>query len=390
MASGHDVVVVGGGAVGSAVAYFLCREGVRRVAVIERDPVYARASSTLSAGSIRQQFSTPVNIALSRFGAEFLRAADEHLSVDGVPTGLHLHEPGYLYLATPAGLPVLRANHAVQRECGVAVALLDPDALRARFPWLDTAGLAAGSLGLQGEGWFDGHALLQAFRRKARDLGARYVHGEVVGFERDGARIAAVRLADGSRLPCDTAVNAAGPYARRVAEMAGLDLPVEARCRSVFVFRAKRALPGCPLVIEPGGVWFRPEGDGFICGLSPPAERDPECFELGVDHALFEDAIWPALAARVPLFEELRPTGSWAGHYEYNTFDQNALLGAMPEVPNLVFANGFSGHGLQHAPGVGRGVAELIAHGAYRGLDLSALSVTRLARGRPVVERCVI
>ena len=132
MAAGHDVVIVGGGVVGSAAAYFLRREGVPRVALVERDPAYLQSSSALSASSIRQQFSTPVNIALSRFGAEFLRAADEHLSVDGAPTGLRLCEPGYLYLATPAGLPVLRANHAVQRECGVAVALLDPDALRAR------------------------------------------------------------------------------------------------------------------------------------------------------------------------------------------------------------------------------------------------------------------
>lgn len=386
-----DVVIIGGGVIGSAVAYFLRRlDPAIAITVLERDPAYGRASSALSASSIRQQFSTPANIALSQFGIAFLRGADTHLGVDGEPVGLGLCEPGYLYLASRAGRAALEANHAVQRACGVQVALLDPASLQARFPWLATGDLAAGSLGLEGEGWFDGPCLMQAFRRKARALGAIYVQGEAVGLERDGARIAAVRLADGTRLPCGVAVNAAGPHARAVAAMAGIALPVEARARSVFVLRCPDRLPGCPLVIDTSGVWFRPEGEGFLCGLSPPEEQDPERFELDVDHALFEDSIWPALAARVPAFERLRVTGSWAGHYEFNTFDRNALLGPHPDAPNLIFANGFSGHGMQQSPGVGRGIAELIAHGAYRSLDLSPLAVTRLAESRRVLERCII
>ena len=386
-----DVVIIGGGVIGSAAAYFLRRiDPALAVTVVERDPTYARASSSLSGSAIRQQFSTPANIAISQFGIAFLRDVDTHLGVDAETVGLGLCEPGYLYLASDAGGAVLEANHAVQRACGVQVALLDPAALRERFPWLVADDLSAGSLGLDGEGWFDGPGLMQAFRRKARALGATYVHGEAVGLERDGARVAAVRLADGARLSCGVVVNAAGPYARAVAAMAGIALPVEARSRSVFVLQCPDALPGCPLVIDTSGVWFRPEGTGFLCGLSPPEAQDPERFELAVDHALFEDTIWPALAARVPAFERLRVTGSWAGHYEYNTFDHNALLGPHPDAPNLLFANGFSGHGMQQSPGVGRGIAELIAHGAYRSLDLSALAVTRLAEGRRVLERCVI
>jgi FAD-dependent oxidoreductase domain-containing protein 1 len=388
---GHpDVVIIGGGVVGSAVAYFLRRDGDCRVTVVERDPTYARASSALSASSIRQQFSCPVNIALSRFGIGFLRSVGEHLAVNGEAPAIGLREPGYLYLAGPAGVDVLQANYRVQRAHEVAVALLDPAGLRERFPWMEVAGVAAGSLGLADEGWFDGPALMQAFRRKARALGAQYVHAEAVGFERDGTAIRAVRLAGGERLPCGAVVNAAGPYARAVAGFAGLRLPVEARKRSVFVLQCKESLPGCPLVIDTSGVWFRPEGDRFLAGWSPPEEDDPEELGLDVDHELFERVVWPALAARVPAFEAVRVSGAWAGHYEYNTFDHNALLGRMEAAPNLYFANGFSGHGMQQAAGAGRGISELILHGQYRTIDLSDLDVSRVDAGRPLRELNII
>lgn len=376
--------------VGSAIAYFLCRDGDCRVTVIERDPTYARASSALSASSIRQQFSCAVNIELSRFGLGFLRSLDEHLTVDGDKPLIGLREPGYLYLASAAGEAVLRANHAIQHAHLVRTALLDPAALRARFPWMAMQGVVAGSLGLEGEGWFDGPALHQAFRRKARALGAEYIHAEAVGLERDGETITAVQLGDGGRIPCGAAVNAAGPYARSVAAWAGVALPVEARRRSVFVFACRAALPLCPLVIDTSGVWFRPEGDRFLAGWSPPEADDEERVELDVDHAQWEDVVWPALAARVPAFEAVRVTGSWAGHYDYNTYDHNALIGRVPERPNLFFANGFSGHGMQQAAGAGRAVSELIRHGRYTTLDLSDLEVGRVAAGRPLRELNII
>ncbi len=233
-------------------------------------------------------------------------------------------------------------------------------------------------------------ALAAGFRRKARALGAEYVAAEVVGFERSSGAVAAVLLADGARVPCGAAVNAAGPYARGVAGLAGIRLPVEARRRSVFVLACKTALPDCPLVIDTTGVWFRPEGDRFLAGWSPPEPQDPERLELDVDHEQFEEVVWPALADRVPAFEQLRVTGSWAGHYEYNTFDHNALLGSLPEAPNLYFANGFSGHGMQQAAGAGRGISELILHGRYTTLDLSDLDVARVPAGRPLRELNII
>lgn len=393
----YDVVIVGGGAIGSAVAYWLARDAGfgGSICVVERDPTYRTASSALSASSIRQQFSTPANIEMSRFGFGFLRAAPELLAVDGDAPDLGLREPGYLFLASEAGRPVLEANHAVQRANGVDVALLEPDALSERFPWLSVQGIAAGSLGLSGEGWFDGYSLLQALRRKARSLGAVYLEGEVAGIERSGGpggtgRVEAVRLADGRRLACGTVVNAAGPHAGAVAAMAGVDLPVAPRKRQVFVFSCRTELPGCPLVVDPSGVYFRPEGAQFICGMSPPAERDPDTTGLEVDHAQFEDEIWPVLAERVPAFEAIRTTGAWAGLYEYNTVDQNAVLGPHPDLPNLLFANGFSGHGLQQAPAAGRAVAELVVHGRFVSLDLSAFGYGRFAAGRPIRELNVV
>jgi|SRR5688572_874614 len=388
-----DIVIVGGGVIGSAIASFTLEDPAFRgtVAVVERDPGYVRASSALSASSIRQQFSTAVNIAISRFGIDFLRGIGECLAVDGDRPQIGLVEHGYLYLATAQGAALLERNHALQRQYGVDVALLDADALRRRFPWLRTDDVALGSLGLSGEGWFDGYSVMQAFRRRARSRGARYLHAEGCGFDVDDSRIVALRLTDGASIEGDAFVNAAGPWAARVAAWLDVDLPVHARRRSVFAFRCPTPIERCPLVIDTSGMWFRPEGEGsFICGISPDAANDPDDLPLDVEHALFDDVLWPALAARVPAFEALRPMQSWAGYYEMNTFDHNAILGAHSRWSNLYFANGFSGHGLQQAPAVGRGIAELLVHGRYTTLDLSALAFERIEQRRPLVELNVI
>ncbi len=386
------IVIVGGGAVGSAVAYFIAsRPGFAgSVTVVERDPSFARASSALSASSIRQQFSTPVNIALSRFGVDFLRDAERILAVDGTPPAVGLHERGYLFLVPPSGRAVLERVHAIQRGEGVDVALLDPAALTQRFPWLAPDGIDAASLGLSGEGWFDGYGLMQALRRKARSLGARLVTGEVTAFRRAGRRVEAAILADGSAIAGDWFVDAAGPWAASIAAMLGIDLPVRARRRCVFVVACPDPLPGCPLVIDTSGVWFRPEGDRFICGISPPADDDPDDLPLDVDHAQFDDVIWPALAARVPAFERLKVVGSWAGYYEFNVFDHNGIVGRHPSLDNAIFANGFSGHGIQQSPAVGRAVAELILDGGFRTIDLAPLSFDRIVRGEKLLELAVI
>lgn len=389
-----DVVIAGGAVVGSATAYFLASHPrfAGRVLVVERDPSYHGCATTRSAASIRHQFSTLENIRLSMAGTAFLREAPRCLAVGGEAPALSFREQGYLFLAGPAGLATLQANHAVQRAEGAAVELLDPTALAARFPWLQVDDLAGGSHGLAGEGWLDAHALLHGFKRKAQSLGVTYRQGTVTAFEREGARIAAVRLADGERIPCGWAINTAGTGAAALAATAGIELPVRARKRCVFHFRSPATLPGCGLVVDPSGVWFRPEGDGFIAGVAPPEDRDPDVAldDFEVDHALFDDVVWPTLAQRVPGFEALRLLSSWAGHYDVNLLDANVIVGPHPAVDNLLFANGFSGHGLQQSPGIGRALAEWVVDGGWRSIDLSALGWARVIAGRPLREQAVV
>ena len=382
MTASSDVLIVGGGAMGGAVATFLLADPAfdGRVTIVERDPTFRRASSALSAASIRQQFSTPENIELSRFSFDWMRREMD----------VGLHESGYLYLAPPNGVTVLEENHAVQRVHGVDVVLLGPEELRARFPWMSTDGVALGSLGLSGEGWFDGYALLQGLRARARDAGAILVSGEVVGLVLDGHRVGSATLGDGRSIDCGSLVDAAGPWAAAIARMAGVDLPVEARRRSVFVFESATPVDGCPLVIDTSGAWFRPEGGAFITGIAPPSSEDRAELPLDVDPREFETRLWPALAARVPAFDAVKVTNSWAGYYEVDTFDHNAIIGRHPSIANLLFANGFSGHGIQQAPAVGRAIAELLAHGRYVTLDLSVFGFDRIAAGRRVEERAII
>ena len=387
-----DVVIVGGAVVGSAAAFFLRSQANFKgsVLVVERDFSYEKCATTRSVASIRQQFSTPENIRMSQFGSHFVRNITDYLTVDDEPPAVGFHEGGYLFLATRAGRAVLESNHRVQRGLGVDVVLLQSGQLRERFAWLATDDLSAGSLGLSGEGWLDAYSLLQAFRRKAVALGAEYRQAQVVQMQRSGRAITSVTLSDGSSVRCGIVINAAGTGAPQLARSAGIDLPVQSRKRCVFFFTTPAQIDDCPLVIDPSGAYFRPEGRGFVCGISPPGEQDPECFDFEVQHTLFDTVLWPALAARVPGFEAARVHNAWAGHYDVNTFDHNAILGAHPDIHNLLFANGFSGHGLQHAAAVGRALSELVSFGAYRSLDLSALGWSRVLERRPLREVNVV
>ncbi len=392
----QTLIVIGGGVMGAATACFLARDHGIAATVLERDPAYTRASSALSASSIRQQFSQPANIALSQWSLGFLRRAGEELEVAGDPPSLGLVEPGYLYLATEKSAATLRDNHAVQRAAGADVALLAPAELQARFPWLSVHDLALGSLGLSGEGWFDGPGLHAAFRRKAIACGARFVQAEASGFVTEGDAVTAVLCTDGRRFEGDAVVLAAGAWSSPLAAQLGLDLPVRAKKRDVFVLDTPARLPGCPLVIDPSGLWFRPDGaDGsrFLAGAPPrePWPGDPDEPPLhAIDHAQFDEQLWPGLAARVPAFEALRVRSTWAGYYEMNLFDHNGLAGRLPGWRNAWTACGFSGHGMQQSPAVGSALAALLAGGRSSAPALDALSPQRLLDGRPLLEANII
>ena len=368
-----DVCIAGAGVMGASVAYWLTRlRPELSVVMIERDPGFAQASSALSASSIRQQFSSPINVRMSLFGVQFLKEQ-----------GTALDESGYLYLGAAGEFD---AVHTLQIAAGAHVSLLAPDELAARFPWLNVADVGQGSLGVAGEGWFDGPALHAELLKRARAQGARLHKAEVTAIERaaGGWKL----RAGGETLECRHAVNAAGPWAARVAAMAGIDLPVRARRRTVFVLSSPARLPACPLVIDPSGFWFRPEGRFFIAGDEPRSDVDD--LPLEPDLGEFEAGLWERIAHRVPAFEALRVERAWAGYYDMNVFDGNAVIGEHPSAPGLWFINGFSGHGMQHAAAAGRGIAERIIFGEFRSLDLAPLGWERVLRGVPLRESHII
>jgi FAD-dependent oxidoreductase domain-containing protein 1 len=386
----YDVIIIGGAIVGSSIAYYLREEGFSgSIALIERDPQFTYSSTTLSCASIRQQFSIPENIRLSQFTLALFRRLEQEF---GTGSDIGFREGGYLILAGENGLPILQQNHAAQMAEGADILLEDAAALEKRFSWISTEGVSAGAYGRSGEGWFDAHAMLMLFRKALREKNIDFITHAVTGIEREGDRVVAVTLENGDRLEGGTIFNAAGPSAGKVAAMAGLVLPVEPRKRSVFIFEARDKFADMPLMVDPSGIYVRPEGSVYITGGAENEEGEgpADSKDFDPDWSLFEETIWPVLATRVPAFEAIKATRAWAGHYDYNTLDQNAVIGPHPEVQNFIFANGFSGHGLQQAPAVGKALAELLVHGAYKTIDCSAFGYARITENRPFRELNVI
>ena len=387
-----DVLVIGGAVMGASVAFWLTRmQPGLAVVVVEQDPSFAHAATALSVASIRQQFTTAVNVEISRFGIGFIRDIAGSLGVAGGITSLGLKENGYLFVTANSEAAVLMREVAdMQCGLGAATEVLSPDEIKARFPWLEVGDLVAGSFGPRDEGWFDNMGLLGGFRAAAKAQGARFVTDRVTGLDVVGGRVVAAELQKAGRLACGAVVNAAGTRAAQVMAMVGLDLPVEPRKRTVFVIDAPNARhPDGPLLVD-AGFYLRPEQNHWITATVPQDDGPcaPDDFEPDLN--LFEDVIWEQLYARAPGFDAVKVIRHWVGHYDYNTLDQNAILGPHPSVPNLFLMNGFSGHGLQQSPAVGRGVAEHILTGGWQSIDLSDLSVDRVVAGKPFLERAVV
>jgi glycine/D-amino acid oxidase-like deaminating enzyme len=380
-----DVVIVGGAVVGSSIAYFLKRDGFKgSVVVVEMDPSYQYCATGRSLASIRQQFSTAENIRLSQFGVGLFKGIKQEF---GPEADVSFREHGYLVMATEEGRATLEENIRLQQSLGAHTELVEPDEIARRFPWMSVEGIACAGWGRSGEGWLDPHGLMNTFRAGARAKGVTYVADEVVGLEKDGRRVTGVKLKSGESIAAGMVVCAAGWHSYKIAAMAGFDLPVRPRKRIAFVVDVREPLPGMGMMIDTSGVAFRPEGKFYITSTSPKeGEPDPDEEDFDFDHDLFDRDIWPHLAARVPAFEALKVQNAWCCHYDVSTLDHNAILGPHPDVDGFILACGFSGHGLQHSPGVGRGIAELLTHGEYRSIDLKRFGWDRIARGEPLLE----
>ena len=389
----YDVVVIGGAVMGASAAFWLTKmQPGLSVLVVEQDTSFARASTALSVASIRSQFSTSVNVAISRYGIDFIKDFQGHLGHDvGVPS-LGFKENGYLFLAhSDEGAGLLTELAEMQRGQGAATEVWTPVQTATRFPWLNTEDLTAASFGPRDEGWFDNMGLLSGFRAAAKAQGVSFVTDEAVGLDMTGGRVTGVHLKKYGLAPCGQAVNAAGTRAAVVAGWAGLDLPVEPRKRTVFVIDAPNARhPDAPLLVD-AGFYLRPEhGTQWITATVPDLDGPCDATDFDPDLHLFEDVIWEQLYHRAPGFDAVKVVRHWVGHYAYNTLDQNAILGPHPDVPNLFFMNGFSGHGLQQSPAIGRGIAEHMISGGWQSLDLSDLSIDRVIAGKPFLEKAVV
>jgi glycine/D-amino acid oxidase-like deaminating enzyme len=383
------VVVIGGGASGASVAYFLkTLAPACDVVVVEPDRTYEFASTPRASGGARRQFSCPENIAMSNFGIPFIEGADETLAVDGEPAHVGWHRGGYLFIVGAPHVGVLRDNAARQRAMGVRAEFLEPDALHARFPSMNLDGIAGG-VHTPDDGWCDPGGLLQALRRKSRALGAAWRDDRVVALDRDATAVRAARLASGAELSAGHFVNAAGPWAKQVAAMAGMPLPIEPLRRFEHYFETPNAIEPLPYVKDMQRLAFRPEGRGYSGGLVDADE--PRGYNFDVDHGYFERVVWPALAERFPAFEACRCKRTWSGLYEQNELDGNPVIGNWAgTLDNFWVIGGFSGHGMMHAPAAGRAIAESIVRGRFETIDLARFGYARVERGEPYPERGIL
>lgn len=393
----YDVVIVGGAIMGASVAWYLTDnpDFDGSVLVVERDMTYAACSTAHTNSCMRQQFSEELNVRISQYAADYVKNLRSYMGGDDRVPDLSIQNFGYMYLAdTEAFAKVLRQNLEVQRRAGAGTELMTPDEIRRAYPFYNVDDIILGSINTVDEGYWDGATVFDWWRRQSRERGVTYIQNEVVAMTRSAAgnRVETVTLASGETIACGQVVNASGPRAARTAAMAGIELPVEPRKRFTWIFSAEQPLDrALPLTIDPSGVHVREVGGGtYQCGAHTAADPAVDFDDFDMDFSLWENHVWPVIATRIPQFEAIKVTHEWAGHYAMNTLDQNAIIGPHGQVENFVFINGFSGHGLQQSPAMGRGIAEWLTYGEYRALDLTPFSYGRIASGTPIIEKAVI
>jgi FAD-dependent oxidoreductase domain-containing protein 1 len=384
-----DIVVIGGGAIGSAAAYFLkLADAAVSVTVVERDPTYERASTPRASGGVRRLFSLPENIELSQFSIAFFEQFPQTMAVGGQRADIGFIRNGYLFIVPPAGREVLRRNLRTQLRLGCQVRWLEPAELQQLYPSMNVADLGA-AVHSPEDGWLDPYSVLTGFRNKARSLGAQFVTGEVTGLARAATEVSTAILASGQRIEAAQFVNAAGAWAREICGLLGARVPIEPLRRFEHYFECQDPIEPLPYIKDTGRLAFRPEGRGYSGGV--PTLAEPRGVNFRTDPAYFERAVWPALAQRFPQFERTRCLRTLPGLYDQNDFDGNVIIGpGLDGLRNFHLLAGFSGHGLMHAPGCGRALAELLLTGRYQTIDLSRFGWQRVPDGAPLPEQGII
>lgn len=373
---------------GCAAAYFLKLAGVGRACVIEPDPTYAKAATPVATGGCRRLFARPENILMSRFSIDFFKAFDQHVAVNGSAPDVQWTERGYLFVVGAGHEKVLEANYLTQKSLGVKVELIDRAQISSRFPWMRCDDLALGVLSPE-DGWLDPNSVLQGLRKKSQAMGVEFRRDRVVELYTSGKCVRALELASGARIRAESVINAAGCWAASIAKLAGMELPVNPMRRFEHYVELAEQLPPMPLIKDPDRLVIRPEGRGYCVGLVN--SREPRGFNFDVDPNYFENVVWPACANRIPAFEQLKLKREWAGLYDECELDGNMILGNWPgTLDNFYVACGFSGHGLMHAPAVGRALAELIVKGRYETLDLARMGYQRVLDNAPYAETGII
>ena len=386
-----DILIVGGGAIGSAVAYYLkSMDPQVCVTVIERDPTYSLASTPRAAGGVRRLFSTPENIELSNYSIPKFESFDEDMAVDGEKANIAFKKFGYLFIVPPKDIDNLKRNIEIQKNMGCNVILMDPADLAAKWPSMYVDDLGAASYSPD-DGWLDPHAVLIGYRKKAIALGANFVSDEVVNLEVTNGLVTKAILKSGQNIIADQFVNAAGAWAKDIALMLGIKIPIEPMRRFEHYWESQEQLEPTPMpyLKDPDRLAFRSEAAGYTGGV--PTLNEPRGYNFDVDSTYFENVVWPALAHRFPKFERLRLLNTLPGLYDQNDFDGNMIIGPITSGPsNFHLLSGYSGHGLMHAPGSGRAMAELLLTGSYQTIDLTRFGYQRVTDNQPLRETGII
>jgi FAD-dependent oxidoreductase domain-containing protein 1 len=384
----YDIIIVGGGVMGSSTAYHLMKADRLKVAVIEKDPTYARASTPLSIGNVRTQFNIRENVQISLYAYEFMQSFEEAMTVDDLRPHIAWHREGNLFLVDAEQRKRAEQDMAMQRDLGCRMEWWSREKLAERFAHLHLGAIEGGTFGPD-EGTMDPYAVLMGYRRKARSLGAEYRTDEVIAVTTHGGAVSGVRLASGETLTAKMVLNCAGAWAAEVARTVGVDIPVVPVKRQVFAVDPAIKQETLPrLTVLPSGLYIAREAGGTLF-VSKTLAEDPIGFNFTWDENRFMEIVWPELAEFNPQLETLRLIRGWAGLYAVNTLDANAILGAWPELKGFFLANGFSGHGFQQAAAVGRHMAELMT-GRETSMDLSIFGTERVLEKRPITTNLIV